>query len=85
LEEKGVTIAAVQASKVEQARLSEWIEKSKFPFRVGMIAEDEEKSRFTWCVRSLPWLILTDADRVVRSQGFSIDELDEKISIHSRD
>ena len=44
-----------------------------------MIQADEEKTRFAWGVRSLPWLILTDNRHVVIAAGFRLSELDEKI------
>ncbi|GAF82278.1 unnamed protein product, partial [marine sediment metagenome] len=30
-------------------------------------------------VRSLPWLILTDTEHIVRTDGFGTNELNEKI------
>jgi len=36
-------------------------------------------TRINLSVKSLPWLILTDTEHIVRSQGFSPDDLDEKI------
>ena len=47
---------------------------------VGMIQDDEEKTRFNWGIRSLPWLILTDKEHIVRAEGFNINELDGKIT-----
>jgi len=41
---------------------------------------DVEKTRFDWGVRSLPWLILTDKEHIIQTEGFSINELDEKIT-----
>ena len=79
LRDKGVIIAAVQASKVEQNVLDEWVKKYNIPFSVGMIRDDPEKARFTWGVRSLPWLILTDSKHIIRASGFGINELNEKI------
>lgn len=78
LKEKGVTIAAVQASKIEQAKLDEWVKGNDIDFPVGMIQQDEEETRFNWGVRSLPWLILTDRQHIVRSQGFGIDDVEER-------
>jgi len=43
-----------------------------------MIQADEEKARFTWGVRSLPWLILTDKRHVVTAEGFALGELEDK-------
>jgi hypothetical protein len=45
-----------------------------------MIEGDEEKTRFNWGVRSLPWLIMTDKKHIVQAEGFGINELDEKIT-----
>jgi len=45
-----------------------------------MIQGDEEKIRFTWGVKFFPWLILTDKQHIVQADGFSINELDEKIA-----
>jgi len=76
---KDVVVVAVQASKVDDSVLKDWVEKNNIPFPVGMIQGDEEKTRFTWGVRSLPWLILTDKKHAVTAEGFAINELDEKI------
>ncbi|MHC4457113.1 MAG: carboxypeptidase regulatory-like domain-containing protein [Planctomycetota bacterium] len=79
LKEKGITIIAVQASKVDENALNEWAEKYNITFPTGIIEEDEEKTRFAWGVRSLPWLILADKKQVVRAEGFALAELDEKL------
>jgi hypothetical protein len=78
LKQKNITIAAVQASKIDENKLGEWVEKSNIPFPVE-IAQGEEETRFSWGVRSLPWLILTDDEHIVRAEGFAISELDQII------
>ena len=79
LKAKGMVVVAAQASKIDEDSLGEWVKKYSVPFPVGMIEGDEDKARFTWGVKSLPWLILTDKKHIVRVAGFSLDELDEKI------
>ena len=79
LKAKDIIILTVQASKVEQAKLDEWIKDNNIPFPVGMIQNDVEKTLFTWGVKALPWLILTDKNHVVSSNGFSLGELENKI------
>jgi len=79
LKEKGVTVVAVHASMVDENTLNEWVEKNNILFPIGMIQEDEEKTRFNWGVKSLPWLILTNSKHVVAAEGFGLDELDGKI------
>jgi len=48
LEQKGVTVVAIQASKVDEDELKEWIKKNNIPFPVGMIADGAEKTRSAW-------------------------------------
>jgi hypothetical protein len=79
LKAKDVIIVAVQASKVDKNALNDWVKKYKIPFAVGAITADIEKTRFTWGVRSLPWLILTDSKHIAQAEGFALSELDEKI------
>ena len=79
LKEKGVTVVAVHASKVEQNALDEYVKKYNVPFSVGMVQGDVEKARFAWGVKSLPWLILTDRRHVVSSAGFGVSELEARI------
>jgi len=79
LKTKGVTVVAIQSSKVDQSTLHDWVKKNNIPFPVGMIQDYEEKTRFNWGVKSLPWLILTDREHIVTAEGFGLDELNNKI------
>ncbi|MHC4204202.1 MAG: carboxypeptidase regulatory-like domain-containing protein [Planctomycetota bacterium] len=79
LKSKGITVVAIQASKIEQTALNQWKNKYNIPFPVGMVQSDAEKTRFSWGVRSMPWLILTDREHIVQTAGFRINDLDEKI------
>jgi peroxiredoxin len=79
LKAKDVSIVAVQISKVEQDALNEWIKSQNISFPVGMVSNDEQAIRFTWGIKSLPWLILTDTNHIVRAEGFALAELDEKL------
>lgn len=80
LKQKGLTIIAVQTSKMEQKTLNQWVKKYNIPFTIGMIQADVEKTKFSWGVRSLPWLILTDKQNKVCAEGFNLTELDERLS-----
>ncbi len=81
LKQKGIVVVAVQASKIDQNTLDEWVKKYKIPFTIGMVQTDTEKAKFKWGFRSLPWMILTDANHVVSSNGFSLNELNKKIEL----
>ncbi len=85
LQAKGVVVVAIQASKTEKAKLSEWVESSNIPFAVGIIGDNEEQTRFNWGVKSLPWLVLTDRRHIVAAEGFGISELDERIAAVSKE
>lgn len=79
LKNKGITVIAVQASKMDQDALNQWIKKYDIPFPAGMIQGDEKKARFDWGIKSLPWLILADTRHIVSGDGFGLEELDDKI------
>jgi len=81
LKEKGITIMAVQTSKVDENTLNKWVQQYTIVLPVGMVKGDINETRFTWGVRSLPWLILTDRDHIVIAEGFSLNELNGKIKV----
>ena len=79
LESKDIEIIAVQASKIEQTKLDEWIKENNIELPVRMIKANEEQTRLDWGVKALPWLILTNKELMVTDEGFSISEIEEKI------
>jgi hypothetical protein len=79
LEDKSVAVVAIHTSNVDENTLEDWVKKNNIPFPVGMIQDDEEKTRFNWGVQSMPWLILTDRKHIVTAEGFGLDELEDKI------
>jgi protocatechuate 3,4-dioxygenase beta subunit len=79
LKAKDVFVVAVQASKIDDKTLKEWVKENNIPFAVGMIQANQEQTRFNWGVKSLPWLILTDKEHVVTAEGFGLTELNDKI------
>ena len=80
LAEKGITILAVQISKLDSTTLNDWGKKLDVTFPLGMVSGDPEQIRLDWNINSLPWLILTDRNHIVRAQGFRLDDLDERIA-----
>ena len=84
LKQKGVTVVAVQASKIDGNKLDEWVKNYNIPFPIGMVQGDVEKTKFAWGIRSLPWLILTNPQHIVRAEGFALIELDAKISANTQ-
>jgi len=78
LREQDIEIVAVQASKTAGNELDQWIKKMNISIPVDTINCDIDETRFIWNVRFLPWLILTDKEHIVRGEGFSLEELNEK-------
>ena len=79
LRQNGIFILAIQATKIRRDKLDAWAKNNGIPFAVGLIEEDVEKARFTWGVKSLPWLILTDRRHLVVDVDFGFSELADKI------
>ncbi|MBN2180504.1 MAG: carboxypeptidase regulatory-like domain-containing protein [Sedimentisphaerales bacterium] len=79
LKEKDITVIAIQATKIDKSDLDEWIKEYDIPYAIGMVETDWQKARFAWGVSSLPWLILTDKNHIVSSNGFPLSQLDNKI------
>lgn len=75
LKEKSVEIISIQISNADKESVNNQIKKLNLPFTVGTI-NDDEKIKTTFAIKSLPWLILTNTERIVQAEGFSIDELD---------
>ncbi len=80
LQEKGIAVAAVHVSKDNAAGLQKWAADNRIPFPVGAIQGDREEVSFTWSIKALPWLVLTDAGHTVTAEGFTPDELDKKLA-----
>lgn len=78
LREKDVVLVAIQASKANKNTLDQWTREHNISFPSGMVGVDEKETLFTWGIKSLPWLILTDRMHVVRAEGFGLSELDSK-------
>jgi protocatechuate 3,4-dioxygenase beta subunit len=79
LKEKDMVVVGVQASKMEKSALDEWVRKQGISFPVGTIEGDERERRFEWGIKSLPWLILTDGEHIVRLEGAGLGEVGQML------
>lgn len=80
LKQKGVATVAIQAGEADAASLEQWRKDQGIAIPVGSIETDVKKTTSAWGVQSLPWLVLTDAQHIVRAEGFSLNEADDKIA-----
>jgi protocatechuate 3,4-dioxygenase beta subunit len=79
LKQKDVAVLGLQAAVTTPEALKEWKDSNPVPFPVGHLTEKNPKTKWASDVESLPWLILTDADRRVTAEGFELDDLDSKL------
>jgi len=79
-ESKGVTVVLLNAAKVEKETLDAWLAENNVTFPSGIISIDPDNTAFSLGVQSMPWMILTGADRTVKAEGFAMDELADKLN-----
>lgn len=77
---QGIEVIAIQAAAIEPAVLNEWIQENDISFPVLTMAGEQDRILFAWNVQSLPWLILTDRNHIVRARGFPMQELDTQLA-----
>lgn len=79
LQQKGISVAAVQATVATPEAFKSWQEGAPLPFPVGRVAEKAEPTRWATQIETLPWLVLTDAKGKVLAEGFALEDLDAKL------
>jgi hypothetical protein len=95
LAEKGVAVITVELSGAKTDEVKAWGLRNKLTFGVGasyalyerLIKKKENPVlshvvsdlNIAWGIDRLPWLVLTDKEHVVIAEGFTLEELDEKI------
>ncbi|MEJ2649691.1 MAG: sigma-70 family RNA polymerase sigma factor [Sedimentisphaerales bacterium] len=79
--EKGLYMVFIHAGAVEEKIFTSWLERNEILPPVGVSKDDLSGLGYSWGVQSLPWFTLTDKNHVVIAEGFSLAELDEKITM----
>ena len=79
LRQKGLMVLGVQAAVIDSRSFQQWKGSNAFPFPVGQVAEESEQTAWVTGVASLPWLVLTDAQRRIAAEGFALEEIDAKL------
>ena len=77
--QKGVVVIGILAAEVIPEDFNKWLKTSNIHFPIGIIEGQPSKIIFNWSIQSLPWLILTDKGHNVTEEGFSINELSERL------
>ncbi|MEJ2702114.1 MAG: carboxypeptidase regulatory-like domain-containing protein [Sedimentisphaerales bacterium] len=76
---KNVAVLLVDTSDIEPAKLKKWLDGHNIPFLCGSVKDNVDDVLLRWGVQAQPWLILTDQESIVRAEGFSLEQLDEKL------
>ena len=79
LKEKNVEVLLIHGSEITVDELKKWLDEYKIPFISGRITSDFDKVKFKWGVRGLPWLILTDENAKILSEGFNLNEISDRL------
>jgi hypothetical protein len=74
-----IDVVIARTSVVDLKQYEDWLKTIGISDPIHGVAPDFESKRLRWGVRALPWLILTDKNRVVRAEGFAIDDLDKTL------
>ena len=77
--EKGLYMVFIHAGAIEEGTFTSWLKRNEIVPPVGVSNNGLPGLGYTWGVKSLPWLILTDKNHIVTSEGFGIADLNEKI------
>jgi hypothetical protein len=79
LRQQGVAILGVQTLVTSGEIFNEWRSENPVSFQVGRATENSPKTKWVMDAPSLPWLMLTDTQHRVASEGFTLEELDEEL------
>lgn len=77
LEARGVIVAAIQVPTVDQAEFDKWAGENNSLVSVAFLRNAGSTECIASRSESLPWLILTDKDHIVKAEGFGLDEVED--------
>jgi hypothetical protein len=78
---KDVRTIVVQMCNADPKQYDDWLKANQATFPIHTAEGDFEAKKAQWGVKALPWLILTDKERVVRAEGVTAAEIDEKLKV----
>lgn len=80
LGQKGIAVLAIQTVPVAADSIHSWTNSAPLAFPLCCVKEKTPRTRWATEVESLPWLILCDDKGKVADEGFSIDDLPDKLA-----
>ena len=76
---KDLFMVFMHAGSLLDETFQSWLRENEIVPPAGYHHLNLDGLRYSWGVKSLPWLILTDKNHIVTSEGFGIADLNEKI------
>ncbi len=76
---KDLYMVFIHAGKVEEKTFISWLKRNEIKPPAGVSNNGLPELEYSWGVKSLPWLILTDKNHIVKAEGFGVADMDEKI------
>jgi|GEM_PF-7003059 len=80
LQDKDICVVSIHTREIDSKTVGNWLAENKISIPVGELTDNGENVIYSWGVRGLPWLILTDREHTVRAEGFGVAELEEKLA-----
>jgi hypothetical protein len=77
--DKTIKVVVVHIPDIEDEDFKRWQASRNIPFQIVGFSETFKGQPAQWGVKALPWLILTDPDRKVIAEGFSLSQLTDKL------
>jgi protocatechuate 3,4-dioxygenase beta subunit len=74
--QRNITLLGVQSATITDDDFRAWKTANPVVFPVSRVTKKTDETRWATSVPRLPWLILTDGNRNVISEGFSVDDLE---------
>jgi len=72
---KNIVVLAVHSGTKNEKEVREWLKKNGLLLTVGIIEGDPHGTLLAWGAKGLPWLLRTDKQHIVKSEGFSLGDL----------
>lgn len=74
-QDKNVVVLAVHSGTKHKKEIEQWLKKNRISLAVGMVEGDSYDILLAWGAKGTPWLVLTDEQHIITSEGFSLNDL----------
>lgn len=79
LSENHIQVILLHVAPADKTILDKWLRDNGIAYPCGIVDEKTEEFQSRMGVQSMPWMILTDPQHTVTAEGFSVEELAQKL------